>query len=158
LYSGIDLVYYGNQQKIEHDFVVAPQADASKIKFAIDGAKKVALEKSGDLVVTTAAGELRLRKPAIYQTINGARHEIAGGYTLKHCNEVSFVLGGYDRTRELTIDPVLILSTYFGVNTATTTTATGVAVLASGGSAGTFVVGSTNPTTFPPTGATSCSN
>ena len=39
LYSGIDLVYYGNQQKIEHDFVVAPQADASKIKFAIDGAK-----------------------------------------------------------------------------------------------------------------------
>src|SRR5262249_6132332 len=93
LYSGIDLVYYGNQQKIEHDFVVAPHADPAKIRFAIDGAKKLALEKSGDLVVTTSSGEVRLRKPAIYQNVNGARKEIAGGYALKHANEVSFALG-----------------------------------------------------------------
>src|SRR5262249_24382267 len=114
------------QQKIEHDFVVAPQADASKIKFAIDGAKKLSLDKSGDLVVTTAAGELRLRKPAIYQTINGERKEIAGGYALKHGNEGSFVLGAYDRSRELTIDPVLILSTYLA--DAAGVSASGVAV------------------------------
>src|SRR5207248_3481867 len=40
--------------------------------------------------------------------------EIAGGYVLKHGNEVSFELGAYDRERELTIDPVLIFSTYVG--------------------------------------------
>jgi hypothetical protein len=142
LYSGIDLVYYGNQQKIEHDFVVAPQADASKIKFAIDGAKKVSLDKSGDLLVTTTSGELRLRKPAIYQTINGARQEIAGGYALKHGNEVSFVLGAYDRTRELTIDPVLVLSTYLA--DVAGVTVTGVAA----DNSGIYVTGYTQATSL----------
>src|SRR5262249_55600876 len=110
LYSGIDLIYYGNQQKIEHDFVVAPHANASLIRFAIEGARKLALDNSGDVVVTTAAGELRLRKPTIYQMVNGQRKEVAGGYSLKRGNEISFVLGPYDHSRELTIDPVLLLS------------------------------------------------
>ena len=31
IYSGIDLVYYGNQRQLEYDFIVAPGADPRRI-------------------------------------------------------------------------------------------------------------------------------
>ncbi len=33
IYSGIDLVYYGNQRQLEYDFIVAPGADPHRIQF-----------------------------------------------------------------------------------------------------------------------------
>ena len=33
VYPGIDLIYYGNQRRLEHDFVVAPGADPGRITF-----------------------------------------------------------------------------------------------------------------------------
>jgi hypothetical protein len=38
VYPGIDLVYYGNQQQLEYDFVVAPGGDPRAIRFEIVGA------------------------------------------------------------------------------------------------------------------------
>src|SRR5215813_8809620 len=38
VYSGIDLVYYGQQNKLEYDFVVYPGADPQKIAFSFEGA------------------------------------------------------------------------------------------------------------------------
>ena len=38
VYPGINLVYYGNQQQLEYDFDVAPGADPSNIRFAVQGA------------------------------------------------------------------------------------------------------------------------
>lgn len=37
IYSGIDVVYYGNQQQLEYDFVVKPGADPRVIALDIDG-------------------------------------------------------------------------------------------------------------------------
>lgn len=31
VYRGVDLVYYGNQQQLEYDFIVAPGADPKQI-------------------------------------------------------------------------------------------------------------------------------
>jgi hypothetical protein len=36
-HPGIDLVYYGGQQQLEYDFVVAPGADPRQIRLAFDG-------------------------------------------------------------------------------------------------------------------------
>jgi len=36
VYPGVDLVYYGNQGKLEYDFVVQPGADARSIQLAIN--------------------------------------------------------------------------------------------------------------------------
>jgi hypothetical protein len=41
VYPGIDIVYYGNQQELEYDFVIAPGADPKAIKFRIDGAERI---------------------------------------------------------------------------------------------------------------------
>ncbi len=114
MYPGIDVVYYGNQQQLEYDFIVAPGADPNVIKMKFAGARKLRVADNGDLVISIKGGELRHHKPIIYQTLNGAREEIAGHFVIANRNQVSFALGEYDTTKELVIDPTLTYSTYLG--------------------------------------------
>jgi hypothetical protein len=48
---GIDLVYYGNQRRLEYDFIVAPGANPKPIRLQFAGAKKLDLTTDGDLTV-----------------------------------------------------------------------------------------------------------
>ena len=114
LYPGIDLVYYGNQRQLEYDLVVRPGADPKEITLGFQGAEKLELDNQGDLVLHTAAGTIRQRKPIIYQEINGARREIAGGYLHKGAHQLGLQVAAYDRSRPLVIDPALFYSTYLG--------------------------------------------
>ncbi|PYN13738.1 MAG: hypothetical protein DME05_17700, partial [Candidatus Rokuibacteriota bacterium] len=66
LYPGIDLVYYGNQRQLEYDFVVRPGADPRRIALGFRGAQRLEVDPQGDLVLHTAAGAIRQRKPIIY--------------------------------------------------------------------------------------------
>jgi hypothetical protein len=113
IYPGIDLVYYGHQRELEYDFVLQPGANPQAIRLGIAGAKRLRLEH-GDLVLTSAGGDVRLRSPHIYQEANGVRHDVRGRYLIKSKNEVGFEVAGYDRRRALVIDPVLAYSTYLG--------------------------------------------
>ena len=115
VYPGIDLVYYGNQRLLEHDFEVAPGADPRRIRLAFEGVQRAAVEKSGDLVLQLADGEVRLQKPLIYQNTEAGRREVTGGFVLRK-NQVAIQVGRYDRRRALVIDPVLAYSTYLGGN------------------------------------------
>ncbi|MBZ5656604.1 MAG: Ig-like domain repeat protein [Acidobacteriia bacterium] len=113
VYPGVDLVYYGNQQELEYDFVLQPGANPEQIRLAIRGASKVRLQ-GGDLVLTSAGGDVRLRSPQIFQEVNGVRHNVCGRYVIKSKNEVGFRVADYDRKRALVIDPALAYSTYLG--------------------------------------------
>jgi len=140
VYPGIDLDYYGNQSgQLEYDFLVAPGADASAIKFVVDLAESNAptsllrIDPSGDLIIPLASGDLRFRKPVVYQEKASVgtndlidaphrrssierREYLAGRYVLDAENRVHFALGAYDHTRPLVIDPALVFSTYVGFN------------------------------------------
>ena len=48
VYPGVNLVYYGNQQQLEYDFVVAPGADPGSIRFDVKGADSISLDKQGN--------------------------------------------------------------------------------------------------------------
>jgi hypothetical protein len=115
IYSGIDLVYYGNQHELEYDFIVAPGADPRRIAFEVRGAKRIRGDSHGDLVLKMATGEdeIRWHKPVVYQEKNGARQEITASYAITDTNRVGFELAKYDASRPLYIDP-LIYSTYLG--------------------------------------------
>ena len=147
IYSGVDLTYYGNQQQLEYDFVVAPGADPQAIRFAVSGAN-VRLDSSGDLVMQTSLGEVRHHKPVIYQEIAGVRHEIAGHFVKRSDHEISFAVANYDRQHTLVIDPTFGFSTYLGGSG--TDVATCVAVDALGD---TFIGGSTTSTNYPTDGS-----
>ncbi|MGH8604600.1 MAG: SBBP repeat-containing protein, partial [Gammaproteobacteria bacterium] len=109
-----DLVYYGNQQRLEYDFVVAPGVDPKAITLAFQGAGKVELNAQGDLVLHTTGGPICQPRPVIYQEVNGERREIAGGYVLKDGLQVGFQVAAYDGAKPLVIDPQIDYSTYIG--------------------------------------------
>jgi uncharacterized repeat protein (TIGR01451 family) len=114
VYPGIDLVFYGNQGRLEYDFRVAPGANPSRAELQFEGASKLELS-GGDLVLTgDDQGGVRLQAPQIYQR-DGDRHTpVTGRFVLRAGNRVGFEIGSYDHSRELVIDPQLIFSSYFG--------------------------------------------
>ncbi|HUO05401.1 MAG TPA: SBBP repeat-containing protein, partial [Candidatus Binataceae bacterium] len=115
VYPGIDLAYHGsNQEQLEYDFVVAPGADAGKIQLSFAGAKELTLNSGGDLVVHLADGDLVEHAPVVYQQVGGKQHAVAGKYEIFKGNHVGFTVAEYDRSKPLTIDPVLAYSTYLG--------------------------------------------
>jgi len=116
LYPGISLVYYGNQQRLEYDFSVAPGADSAVIAMHFDGVDRLTLDEAGDLVLGLGAQEVRQPRPVLYQEVGGQRRPVSGGYVLKDARTVSFAAGQYDRSLPLIIDPTMIYSTYFGGN------------------------------------------
>src|SRR5215207_10088156 len=116
VYSGIDMVYYGNRRQLEYDFVVAPGSDPSVIQIAFKGIEDAEINHMGDVLLRTAQGDLRLSEPIAYQESNGMREEVSASYIRKGVSGIGFQLGDYDRSRPLIIDPVLVYSTYLGGN------------------------------------------
>jgi uncharacterized repeat protein (TIGR01451 family) len=112
LYPGIDLIYYGNQGRLEHDFIVAPGADPSRIVWSFAGAHP-SINRDGDLCLLINGTELRFQKPVVYQSAGSGRQTVPGRYALEG-DRVRFELGAYDHSRELTIDPLLVYSSYLG--------------------------------------------
>ena len=149
IYPGIDLVFYGNQRHLEYDFVVAPGADPKAIRLKVGGARKLAINSRGDLILSVPDGEVEFLKPVIYQMAGTERREIAGNYILASGNRVSFAVSKYDESLPLVIDPLLNYATYLGGSGAET--GFGIAVDGSGDA---FVAGTTTSTDFPVVAAT----
>jgi len=153
VYPGVNLVYYGNQRQLEHDFVVSPGADPKAITLAFEGMDGVAIDALGDLVLRADGGEVRLRKPVVYQEQNGQRAVIPTRYVLKAERQVAFEVAAYDATKPLIIDPVLAYSTYLGGRASAfggnaDDEGLGIAVDAAGNA---YVTGRTLSTSFPTT-------
>jgi hypothetical protein len=144
VYPGVDMIYRGTQSELEYDFIVAAGADPRVLNLAFDGAQKLTITESGELILRTASGEVRHHKPLVYQESNGLRKVIDAQYRLTGKRQVGFELADYDRTKSLTIDPILTFSTYLGGTGVEFANA--IVVDATGNS---YVVGQTDSTNFP---------
>ncbi len=154
VYPGIDLVYYGNQRRLEYDFVVAPRADPKRIQLHFAGAQGVHLNAAGDLIVGTPEGALTWRKPTVYQrSAAGTPTVVAARFRLNSLPDgktgVRFALGHYDTSRPLVIDPVLVYATYLGGSGGQGGDfASGIAIDAAGSA---YITGYTGSLDFPTT-------
>jgi hypothetical protein len=156
VYPGIDLVYYGNPQHLEYDFLVAPGADPSAIALKVSALSPSAGERglplhidpNGDLVMQASEYEVRLHKPVVYQTgEDSARHFVDGRYRVTRDGQVTFAVAAYDPGKLLVIDPVLTYSTYLGGSAQELFQLfSGIAVDAAGHA---YVTGNTASTDFP---------
>jgi len=116
VYPGIDLVYYGNQGRLEYDFEVSPASDPKLVALKFSGARSLTIDEHGDLILALDGSDVRLQAPRVYQNFGSEKRNVAGHFELrgKVKDEVGFELGPYDRTRALIIDPQLSYSTYLG--------------------------------------------
>jgi hypothetical protein len=115
LYPGIDIVYYGNQSQLEHDFILAPGADPSKIRLRVDGAEKISLDADGNLLLAIPGGTLRFSKPFIYQQSDAqTKTPVEGRFARRGRHEIGFHVAAYNRKQPLVIDPILAYASYLG--------------------------------------------
>ncbi len=152
VYDGIDLVYYGSGQRLEYDFLVAPNADPNQIRLKFDGVKSARIDqKSGDLLLETGGETIRQHAPVVYQNIDGERRAVKAEYVVESQisnlkSEIRFALGEYDKSKELIIDPVLAYGSYLGGTVFDE--GRGIAVDAAGNA---YVVGTSASLNFPTT-------
>ena len=114
IYPGTDLVFYGNPQRLEMDFRLAPGATPQDIALSFQSDCAAEVNSQGDLVVSDSGQQLILRKPRAYQNGGGAHHEVTVSYRLMPKGYVGFSVVNYDPSRPLTIDPVVVFSTFLG--------------------------------------------
>ena len=116
VYSGIDLVYYGNRGQLEYDFVFQPGAEPGKVRMKFSGAKRLLLTPEGDLAIESEDGRIVQKRPFTYQEDprTSERREIAAHYVLLSRDVVGLRLESYDRSRRLVVDPTLMYSSFMG--------------------------------------------
>lgn len=115
LYPGIDLKVYTDEDGLEYDWQVKPEADISDIRFKFQNISESSLSLEGDLEVATEAGLIRHLKPYSYQTVNGENIEIESSFSEYGDGTYGFHVAEYDPQHTLTIDPyLLVYSTLLG--------------------------------------------
>jgi hypothetical protein len=144
IYPGVSLAFHGAAKQLEFDYVVNPGADPKLIALGFRGAEQIRTTAAGDLILTTAAGPVQMHKPIAYQEKEGIRQPVDASFVIAGRNKVAFMLGAYDRSRELVIDPTVTYSTYFGGGSADY--GLGIAVDGSGDA---FVTGATDSASLP---------
>jgi len=151
VYPGVDVVYYGDQRRLEFDFVVAPNANPGRIALTFSGMDKLYVDTDGDLVAEVNGRPVHLARPFAYQRIAGEQKPVSLAYTLVNKNQARLQIGDYDKNLELVIDPTLSYSTYLGGSQGDT--ANGIALDTSGNA---YITGQTcsigtdaNPILFP---------
>ncbi|HEX4785292.1 MAG TPA: SBBP repeat-containing protein [Candidatus Sulfotelmatobacter sp.] len=113
IYPGINLLFYGNQGRLEYDFQVEPGSDPRQAELEFNGAQGLQV-KDGALIIKGQSGSMRLEAPRVYQEIAGKQQPVEGSFVLRGGKRAGFAIGSYDHSRELVIDPILTFSTYFG--------------------------------------------
>ncbi|MCU0338392.1 MAG: PKD domain-containing protein, partial [Spirosomaceae bacterium] len=113
IYPGVDFKMYAFRQTLKYEFLVKPNADASRIKMRYLGTDDVKIVDN-QLVVQTSVNQFREQKPYTYQEISQKTQEVAAQFKLEQGRVTFDFPRGYNPAHPLTIDPELVFSTFSG--------------------------------------------
>lgn len=113
IYDDINLKLFDEESQFKYEFWCAPGSDYKRIQLNMKGFEKITIQKNGDLILTTALGEIIEKKPIAYELLNGKITEIPCQFMLNN-KVVSFKVGKFHESATLIIDPVLVFATYSG--------------------------------------------
>ena len=113
IYQGIHYRLYSQEEQMKYDFIVSPGADPAQIMLEYEGLEQLKMRYQ-ELHLKTSVNELIEQKPYAYQLVNGVEKEVLCKFKLEG-NMVRFIFpDGYDQSKELVIDPVVVFSSYSG--------------------------------------------
>jgi hypothetical protein len=144
IYPGVDVAYYGTDREIEYDLILAPGADPSAITMAFEGATALRVSADGGLAIEAGSDTLTLRPPVAHQDGPQGRTPVSSRYEIADATTARIIVGAYDATRTLVIDPILSYSALVGGQALDEASA--VAIDASGN---VYLAGTTASTNFP---------
>jgi hypothetical protein len=118
VYDGIDLRYDGDMGNLKGTYLVAPGADPSVIRWRYEGVADVRLDAATGTLESTlprpdnAAARftpptLIEHAPVAWQELGDQRVPVDVRYAVAADGSIGFVLGDYDPTQQLIIDPTL---------------------------------------------------
>ena len=143
VYSGIDVVYSGDQRRLKYTCYVHPGGDPGEIGMVYEGVDGIWVDDiTGELVIETGYGEMRDASPVAYQEVGGVRREVEVSFRVESDHRVGFEVGTYDPDVMLVLDPHY--STYLGGSGEDQ--GRGIAVDSSGNA---YVTGYTGSSDFP---------
>ena len=83
VYPGIDLVVFGNQKRLELQFLVSGGARPEQIRIGWQGARGIQMRAGGTLSMRTPVGEVRILSPASTENFAGERQLMSGRFVRK---------------------------------------------------------------------------
>ena len=113
LYPGIDLLFYGQHETYKYEFIVKKGSDPSKIRLRYEGVDKLTV-KNNNLIIQVGKHETVERAPYAYQYNEKGEKQEVECYFVVGGKTVTFTLKGYDKTKDLIIDPTLIFASFSG--------------------------------------------
>jgi hypothetical protein len=143
---GVDMIYYGAAEgQLEYDLVLDPGRDPATVELSFEGAEALALDAGALTLRLRGGGELRQPPPVAYQlSATGEKLAVTSRYELRGEKRVGFVVGDFDRSLQLVIDPLLLYSSYIGSSSHDEAFA-----VATDSAGNTYIVGQTTSPLFP---------
>ncbi len=83
VYPGIDLLVFGNQKRLELQFLVSGGARPEQIRIGWQGARGIKVRAGGILSMRTPVGEVRILPPASTENFAGERKLMSGRFVRK---------------------------------------------------------------------------
>lgn len=112
VWKGVDVVLYGDNDRLRYDFEIEPGRGASEIQIRVHGAR---LElHDGSLQVVTPGHSLVQPPPFAFQPTPEARIPVESEYVLFKEDRFGVRIGPCDPTLPVVIDPVVGLTSWLG--------------------------------------------
>ena len=109
---GASARYYLDAGQPRYDVILAPGADANAIRMRYEGVQNLRVEADGSLAFDTSFGTVREANLLAYQRVGNKIQPVQSTFVVNG-DTVSFRVGAYDRSKQLIIDPqVLVRSSY----------------------------------------------
>ena len=114
IYKNIHLQVLGLQNSIKYNFYVAPQADVTEIELLYEGVSTIRIDAEGALRLKTSLNELLEQHPFAYQWAGDKQIQVPCEFILEGSSVHFNFPKGYDKSKELVIDPVLVFAATSG--------------------------------------------
>lgn len=113
LYPHTDMAVYATNNALKYDIILHPGAQAQDVNFLYEGADNLVLQ-NGQLLIKTSVNEIRELKPVAYQLKGKDTIDVPCNFVLSGSNLSFEFPQGFDGSRDMVIDPVLVFSSYSG--------------------------------------------